>query len=175
MEQQKKKRGNSKFVWIVVISTVALGVAFIAIFVALMFTGINNAFLDARHATAEHLADQLGQATKAYELDQNAYPPGDGNGTIELGASLAKGPGGRPYFEFISGMRDTPGNILNPVFAGTGGPESIFYYRNNSTGEGRDSNPARYNISSFDLWGYGSHYQPEKNYPSDAWEINNWE
>ena len=72
-------------------------------------------------------------------------------------------------------MRDELGNILNPVFAGTGGPESILYYRNNAKSQGSNSNPPRMNPLSFDIWGYGCGYQSGSPKFGEAWEINNWQ
>ena len=80
------------------------------------------------------------------------------------------------YFEFIEGMRDSSGNVLNPVFAGTGGPESFLYYRNNAAGGGAGgSGPSVRNTSSFDIWAYGCLHKPASAGPTDAWEVNNWE
>ena len=151
-------------------------IVILLLLMALLLPAIIRALCQARQGTGEHLIDQLSQAAKAYELDQNAYPPGDGNGTGELGYSLEqKGPKNYAYFEFIEGMRDGSGNILNPVFAGTGGPESFFYYRNNAAGGGGGTGPSVRNTSSFDIWGYGCLHKPATAGPTDAWEINNWE
>ena len=152
-------------------------IVILLLLMALLLPAIIRALCQARQGTGEHLVDQMSQAAKAYELDQNAYPPGDGNGTAELAYSLEqKGPKNHAYFEFIEGMRDGSGNVLNPVFAGTGGPESFFYYQNNAAGGGGGgSGPTPRNLSSFDIWGYGCLHKPASAGPTDAWEINNWE
>ena len=104
----------------------------------------------AREGTTEHLIDQLSQATKAYELDMNAYPPGDGNGSNQLALVLGqRGPKNYAYYEFIKGMRDKQGNILSPI-----GP---IHYRC----------PGIHNSKSFDLWAV--------NFDGTPSGINNWE
>ena len=78
------------------------------------------------------MVDQLTQAAKAYELDHEAYPPGDGSGSVELAKLLANP--GYPYFEFDFEMLDEEGHIRYG--------DLVVHYRC----------PGVHNPSSFDLW-----------------------
>lgn len=98
------------------------------------------------------MISQLSQATKAYELDFGAYPPGDGRGSADLRKCLSLRGGKCPYFEFPPDQVNTAGDIRRPV-----DDEKIVHYRC----------PGVHNPKTFDLWCEDSKGRPDG--------ISNWE
>jgi prepilin-type N-terminal cleavage/methylation domain-containing protein len=157
-------------------------VVIIGLLIALLLPAIVKAICAARQGAAEHLIDNLAQATKAYEFDYAVYPQGDGSGSEELANKLSSnGPRKMAYFEFTDGMRTTSkfaGDILNPVWSSDGGSQGIIHYRNNVAagaggGSGGGGGPAVRNTKSFDMWCAGCNYDTGN--PASVYEVNNWE
>ena len=68
-----------------------------------------------RRSRTVSFVKQLEVAVRAYELDQNSLPQGDGLGSAKLGYSMDLRSCKQPaYYEFVEGQRDNAGNILNP-------------------------------------------------------------
>ena len=156
----------------------------IAILAALLLPALVKALCSGRQGAAEHLISQLSQAAKAYDLDQNTYPPDDASYSSEPLARALNEKGSRnlQYFEFLPGTRtdvsgENTGPILNPVWASLKGSviANLFYARNFPPGD------VGKNKSSFDIWGYncnfnasGSHPAPTRDHPADEL-VTNWE
>lgn len=130
----------------------------------------------ARAGSAQHFIDNLAQAAKNYELDHNAYPPGDGTGSKGLVAALSmRDPKGVRYFEFMPDMLDSrTQNILNPVYAGSDDPVArLIYYRNDLDGSAVPGGPAV--RPAFSIWAAGAGYKGAGAGHPTARELNNWE
>ena len=77
-----------------------------------------------RRSRTVTLMEDLERAVRAYEIDQNSLPQGDGLGSAELGFSIERRGCRQPaYYEFVEGQRDNAGHILNPY----GGP--VYYLK----------------------------------------------
>lgn len=164
------RRGRRGFTLIELLVVIVI----VMLLMALLLPAIVKALCVARQGVADHLIDQLGQASKAYEIDQNAYPTGVGDGSKQLYDALrTMGPKRLAYFEFQEEMLDTARNVLNPVFAGVGPPNGIIYYRNN-TQPGGAASPAVRSRSSFDIWCAGCSAAISSD-PTSKWEVNSWE
>lgn len=127
---------------------------------------------------AEHLIDNIGQATKSYELDQGAYPPGDGSGSAELVRALSvEEPKKLAYYAFLPDMLDrATGSILNPVFPMSKDPLArLVFYRNNAERSDTPSAPPVMSEDSFDIWAAGSRYDAGAGRVPESWAVNNWE
>ncbi len=157
-------------------------VVIIGLLAALLLPAIIKAICAARQGAAEHLVDNLTQATKMYETDYAVYPPsGSGStpGSAELRDRLARfGPKKQAYFEFTPEMYDAGRGILNPVWPAASGPEGVIHYRNNvgtgtGGGGGGGGGPAVRNTKSFDMWCAGCNYYSGGS--NVLWEVNNWE
>lgn len=119
-------------------------IVIIALLVALLLPAIVKALCAARQGTAQHLCDNLTQATTAYYNDLNGYPDGNGDDSFMLAMSLAAmGPKKQAYYEFLEGMLQ-PKGIINPVFP-----------QNDPTSGTKPSVKRR----SFDLWTAGCSFQ----------------
>ena len=144
MRRSRGRRGFTLIELLVVIVIVLL-------LAALLLPALLKALCTARAGVAKHLIDNLTQAAKTYELDNNAYPAGDGSNSGELYDKLQKsGPKKMPYFEFLPEMYDTATkDILNPVYPDGDPPTKIIYYRNNvkPPGAGTDRKSTRLNSS----------------------------
>jgi hypothetical protein len=104
-------------------------------------------------AMAHHLISQVSTAVKAYELDHEQYPAGDGKGSGPLVRSLQTSMSKkRTYLDVRPEMVDEGGNLRNPV-----GEGKILHYRF----------PGQHNPKSFDLW------CEDRKGRADG--INNWE
>jgi hypothetical protein len=106
-----------------------------------------------RAGVMQHLIDNLAQAAKNYECENDAYPPGNGTGSAALGRALSA-PGSKklPYFEFRADVLTEAGDVRSFVR-----PEEIVHYRC----------PGLHNPASFDLWCADASGRDDG--------INNWE
>ncbi len=159
----------------------------IGLLAALLLPAIVKALCTARQGAAEHLIDNLSQATKSYELDQNGYPPGDGSDTVDLAVCLSvQGPKKLAYYVFLPDMLDqTTGSILNPVSPSSDDDVArLIYYRNNVTGSGTGgvpggggggAGPAVRFADSFDMWCADCNYQGGGSGDPSSYGVNNWE
>ena len=154
-------------------------VVIIGLLIALLLPAIVKAICAARQGAAEHLIDNLAQATKAYEFDYAVYPQGDGKDSSDLAYRLkAVGPKKMAYYEFTPEMLTADG-IVNPVWSSEPAPQGVIHYRNNVSagagggGGGGGGGPAVRNTKSFDMWAAGCNYDTGN--ASSAYEVNNWE
>jgi prepilin-type N-terminal cleavage/methylation domain-containing protein len=178
----KRKKGFTLIELLVVIVIVLL-------LAALLLPAILKALCTARAGTAKHLIDQVGQASKAYELDWAVYPPGDGTGSKEVAFYLQQnGPKKTAYFAFQPDMLDVGGNILNPVYSDDEPPKNLIYYRNNykpgsgpggaggkgggGAGGGGAGGPPVMFKNGIDIWCAGCDYTPTVD--ATKWSVNNW-
>ncbi len=111
-----------------------------------------------------HFIDNLTQATKNYELDQNAYPA-SGNASLVKALQTA-GPKKLPYFEFPKECLNKKGEVLDPW----GSP---FVYRNNAVKyPGNHGDATAHNKTSFDIYSFG----PDgKDNGGGGDDVNNWD
>lgn len=125
-------------------------IVIIGLLAALLLPAITKALCSARQGAGRALIDQLTQACKAYELDQNAYPPGDGSGSNQMVTTLSTpGPKKLAYFIFDPGSLDAGGHVQSRIRPGV----DIVYYRNNSVNyPANQSNANVFNKDSVDLW-----------------------
>jgi prepilin-type N-terminal cleavage/methylation domain-containing protein len=140
-------------------------IVIISILAALLLPAISRALCAGKQGAMEHMLDNLTQATKNYELDQNAYPPGNGSGSATLVQALqSSGPKKIPYFEFRPDMLDGSGNIQSTIRPGL----EFTNYKNNAVNwPGNSGDANAHNKTSFDLW------LPDcKNTPNGC---NNWD
>src|SRR5262245_42094250 len=63
-------------------------VVIISLLAALILPALMKGLCTARQGTASTLISQMAQACKAYELDYAVYPPGKGQGSKDLAATL---------------------------------------------------------------------------------------
>ncbi len=149
-------------------------IVIILLLAALLMPAIIQALCAAREGAARHLISQLEQASKSYEIDVGTYPPGNGSGSSQLAFYLQRqGPKKEPYFEFLPGMlKDGPNpDIVNPVFGGESGGESVIYYRNNKISGGVPS-PTPIHTKGVDIWAAGCTF-PDGGQQSQ-WAVCNW-
>jgi len=127
-------------------------IVIIALLAALLLPALSRAMCSGRQGAAEHLIDNLMQATKGYELDQNAYPPGSASPypSAPLVTYLkSSGPKKIPYFEFLPDMLTASNDIRSPVRYNV----DIINYRNNAINYPTNIGDATArNKTSFDLW-----------------------
>lgn len=152
----------------------------IGLLAALLLPAIVKALCTARQGAAEHLVDNVGQATKSYELDQNAYPPGDGSDSVDLAVCLSvHGPKKLSYYIFLPDMLDqTTGSILNPVHPTSDDDTArVVYYRNNidTPAGGGGRGPAVRFADSFDMWCADCNYRGGGSGDPSSYGVNNWE
>lgn len=97
-----------------------------------------------RHGQARRLMDRLAEAARTYRHERGHFPPGDGNGSVELVRALGGfSKEGVPYF-IVPGELLTPlGDIRNPMDPGS----SILHYRVRRTGPEPGASG-----EGFDLW-----------------------
>ena len=121
-------------------------IVIIALLAALLLPGLVKALCSARQGAAQHLIDNLAQASKNYEFDQNIYPPGTGVDSKDLLEALnSLGPKKLSYFVFREDDYDATG-IFSPIWEG-----EIIKYQRNFPAKPRGVQPAM-NFQSFDLW-----------------------
>ena len=134
-------------------------IVIIAILAALLLPAISRALCAGRHGAMKHLIDNLQQASKNYEMDQNQYPPGDGTGSADLADALSSATSKKvPYFEFRADLLATNGSVASLIR-----PGDILNYRNNQPKPAAGA----HNKSYFDLW------TPDCRNVADG--CNNWE
>lgn len=141
-------------------------ITIIGLLAALLLPAITKSMCSSREGAAKVLINQLHQACKMYEGDQNQYPPGDGKGSKKLVEALTKKAGKQhPYFEFQDDMLTGPkGDVINPVWASAGGDDKqIIHYRRSKGFNDADAK----NKSSVDLWAADC--------DENAKGVNNWE
>lgn len=125
-------------------------IVIIAILAALLLPAISRALCAGKQGAMEHMLDNLTQATKNYELDQNAYPAGTGSGSATLVAALAAaGPKKIPYFEFRPDLLDGSGNIQSTIRPGL---EFVNYKNNAVNWPGNSGDVNAHNKTSVDMW-----------------------
>ncbi|MBI2931039.1 MAG: prepilin-type N-terminal cleavage/methylation domain-containing protein [Planctomycetes bacterium] len=142
----------------------------IGLLAALLLPALGRAMCTGRMGATESLVDNLHQAAKMYELDNNAYPP-DGGGAFPSSklALPLKSLGGKKvaYFEFQPDMLDSSNNIKSRVH-----DWDTIRYRNNAVNyPGNQLDASAHNKSSIDLWCSdcsGTQVSPNTN-------VNNWE
>ncbi len=117
---------------------------------------------DAKRIQCQHLIDNLTMATKIYELDNNAYPA-SGNASLVTALSSA-GPKKLPYFEFVKGMLNDKGEVLDPW----GRP--LVYANNAVNYPGNMEDKKARNKTSFDIHSFGADGKD-----GTADDPNNWE
>jgi hypothetical protein len=88
-----------------------------------------------RRAAAAELLEQLLQAVRSYQLDWGACPPGDGDGSGNLAAALARASERRPC-GFLEPAPEAPpaGSIANPIHLDAPWPLGVVHYRRNPPG-----------------------------------------
>ena len=119
----------------------------IALLAALLLPGLTKALCSARQGAAQHLIDNLAQASKNYEFDQNIYPPGTGANSNDLRKALdSLGPKKLSYFVFREGDFDENFGIISPI-----SEDEFIKYQRNFPRTPASMQPAM-NFQSFDLW-----------------------
>ena len=135
----------------------------ISLLAALLLPALVKALCSARQGATQHLIDGLSQASKNYEFDQNAYPPGTGIGSIKLADALqAEGPKKLSYFAFrpTDRLGNGTGEIISPIWE-----VEIIKYQRNFPPKGT-TEPVM-NVQSFDLWTMDCTRENERG-------VNNW-
>jgi len=144
-------------------------IVIIALLAALLLPALTKALCSGRQGAAEHLIDNLTQATKMYETDQNAFPPSPPTYQSNTLVIYLKTQGAKKlsYFEFQPDMLDAGGNIRSTIRS-----TDILNYRNcavnNPTNIG---DPTQHNKQSVDIWTTdcsGSTVTPND-------RVNNWD
>lgn len=140
------RRGRGGFTLVELLVVIVI----IALLAALLLPALVKALCSGKQGGAQSLIDNLSQATKMYESDFAAYPPGNGSGSATLVNALKTfGAKKQSYFEFQNGTLDGAGNIMSPIRPGV----DILYYKNqrvNFPGNQGDANA--HNKQSFDIW-----------------------
>jgi len=126
-------------------------IVIIAILASLLLPALGRVLCNGRAAGVTTLVNQLSQACKMYEQDQNVYPPEMASyDAAALVVPLSTpGPKRVPYFEFQPGTLNASGSIINLLYPST----EILRYRNNAPNwPANISDPTAHNKTSVDLW-----------------------
>lgn len=140
------RRGRGGFTLVELLVVIVI----IALLAALLLPALVKALCSGKQGGAQHLIDNLSQATDMYYNDQATYPPGGGAGSATLVNALKTfGAKKQQYFEFRPGDTDTAGNIISPIRPGI----DVLNYKNNRVNwPGNQGDANAHNKQRFDIW-----------------------